>query len=203
MPNHAPLVITAAVEGNLDQAVLRRVVGELGAILGPVHGRRGKRYLREKLQGFNHAAQFAPWIVMVDLDEDADCAPALRDQWLPQPTTGMLFRVAVREVEAWLFGDPERLSRFLNVSRARIPTQPEGIVHAKRAMVDLGRISRRREIREDLVPRASSGGSVGPGYSSRLAEFVLDPNGWRPEVAACICNSLKRFTERLRAVVAR
>jgi hypothetical protein len=203
VPNHAPLVITAAVEGNLDQAVLRRVVGEAGVTLGAVHGRRGKRYLREKLQAFNHAAQFAPWIVMVDLDEDADCAPALRDQWLPQPSTGMLFGVAVREVEAWLFGDPERLSRFLGVSRARIPTQPEGIVHAKRAMVDLGRVSRRREIREDLVPRVSSGRSVGPGYSSRLAEFVLDPKGWWPEVAACICDSLKRFIERLRAVVAR
>src|SRR6266852_2654760 len=66
------------------------------------------------------------------------------------------------------------------------PLSQKVIVHAKRAMVDLRRISRRREIREDLVPRASSGRSVGPGYSSRLAEFVLDPNGWRPEVAACI-----------------
>ena len=68
------LVITAAVKGNLDQAVIQRLVEDAGGVLGPVYGRRGKGYLRETLAGFKNAAQFSPWVVLVDLDEDARCA---------------------------------------------------------------------------------------------------------------------------------
>jgi hypothetical protein len=112
---NAELVVTVAVEGSLDQAVVQRLIEEAGGVLGPVHGRKGKQYLRDGLNGFNNAARFSPWIVLVDLDEDAECAPELRQEWLPDPADHMLFRIAVREVEAWIFGDPERLSRFLRV----------------------------------------------------------------------------------------
>ncbi len=195
------LVITAAVEGSLDQAVVQRVVEDMGGALGPVHGRKGKRYLRDKLSGFNNAARFSPWVVLVDLDEDAECAPELRRDWLPQPADRMLFRIAVREVEAWIFGDPDRLSRFLRVQRGRVPTNPEALMDGKRAMVDLGRLSRSRDIQEDMVPSPGSGRTVGSGYSSRLSEFVLDrTDGWRPRVSADACNSLRRLLARLSAL---
>ena len=86
----------------------------------------------------------------------------------------MLFRVAVREIEAWLMADSEGLAQFLGVRRGRIHNDPESIADAKRTIVELGRLSRKREIREDLVPRPGSGRIVGPRYSSRLAEFVLN-----------------------------
>jgi hypothetical protein len=201
--DRASLVVTVAVEGNLDQAVLQRLVEDAGATLGAVHGRRGKRYIKQKIHGFNSAARFSPWIVLVDLDEDANCAPELRGSWLPEPVDMMLFRVAVREIEAWLFGDPERLAEFLHIARSKIPSRAETIMDAKRAMVDLGRTSRSGEIREDLVPRSGSGRTVGVAYSSRLAEFVLRAGGWRPEVAASTCDSLDRLMRRLTALVDR
>ena len=60
-------------------------------------------------------------------------------------------------------------------------------------MVDIAKGSRRREIREDMIPRTGSGRVVGPAYTARLIEFVIGArNAWRPEVAAERSESLKR-----------
>ncbi len=199
MPDQIAPVITAAVEGNLDEAVIRRLIEDAGCALGPVHGRRGKNYLRDQLNAFNHAAKFRPWIVLVDLDQDADCAPRLRQEWLERPSTGMLFRVAVREVESWLLGDRDRIAKFLHVNRDRISSNPEDLPNVKRTMVDLAKHSRRHDIIKDLVPGPAAGRVVGRAYSSRLSEFVLDRTaGWRPTVAAQGCPSLRRFISRLK-----
>lgn len=199
MPAQNPPVITAAVEGNLDEAVIRRLIEDAGCVVGPVHGRRGKNYLRDRLKAFNHAALYRPWIVLVDLDRDADCAPRLRQDWLERPSNGMLFCVAVREVESWLLGDRDRLAKFLRVNRDIISSNPEDLPNVKRTMVDLARRSHRREIVEDIVPESTAGRVVGRAYSSRLSEFVLDRTaGWRPSVAAQVCPSLRRFINRLK-----
>lgn len=195
MTTRGPIMISAAVEGLVDETVLRRLVEEAGAQLGPVHGKNGKPHLRRGLDGYNRAARLGPWVVLVDLDHEAECAPPLRTAWLPHPAPGMCFRIAVREVEAWLLGDRERLAPFLGVSVSRVPTAPESEQDPKRMMVSLARHSRRRECREDMVPRAGSGRTEGPAYASRLIEFV--ESQWRPEVAAHYSDSLRRCRERL------
>jgi len=177
------------------------LIEDAGGALGAVHGRQGKAYLRRQLSGFNRAAQFGPWFVLVDLDQDRSCAVELREDWLPQPSPNMLFRVAVHEVEGWLMGDAERLSHFLGVRRSQINSNPEALLRPKAMLVDLSRTSRRRDIRSDLVPRDGSGRTVGPAYSSRLTEFVLDrSSGWRPQVAAATCESLDRTLRSLKSL---
>ena len=187
------VVISGAVEGLVDEAVLRRVVEHAGARVGAVYGKRGKNSLRQSVNGYNQAARFGPWMVLVDLDHEAECAPILRASWLPAPAPGMCFRVAVREIEAWLFADKERLARFLGVPVSQIPSAAERLDHPKQTMVEIARRSRRRDIREDMVPRPGSGRSIGPAYSSRLVEFVQDSTGgWRPDVAATFSDNLAR-----------
>ena len=39
-----------------------------------MHGKKGKDGLLRNLDGYNRAARFSPWVVLVDLDHDADCA---------------------------------------------------------------------------------------------------------------------------------
>jgi hypothetical protein len=189
-------VISGAVEGLADEAVLRRLIRHVGATPGPIYGKTGKLALRRNLQGYNAAARWSPWVILVDLNHDAECAPPLRAAWLPTPGQHMRFRVVIREIEAWLFGDPERLARFLAVPRPRIPPVPEQVEAPKQIMVDLARHSRRAVIREDMVPRRGSGRQLGPAYISRLVEFV--DTQWRPEVAARNADSLRRCLERLR-----
>jgi hypothetical protein len=187
------VAITGAVEGDVDEAVIRSLIEHVQAKTHAIYGRNGKAHLQQRLSGYNQAARFSPWIVLVDLDRDAECAPPFRNSWLPDPSPCMCFRVAVRAVEAWLMADRENLARFLSVEIARIPQDVEAIDHPKVTMVDIARHSRRREIREDMIPRTGSGRVVGPAYTARLIEFVMGvKNGWRPEVAAERSESLKR-----------
>ncbi len=202
MPTPTPVVITGAVEGALDEAVLTRLVNQLGGTLGVVYGRNGKSTVLRRLRGYNQAARFSPWVVLIDLDEDAQCAPPYRAAVLPHTASLMCFRIAVREIEAWLLADRGRLAEFLGVAGSRVPAHPETIHDPKRTMVDLARRSRRRDIREDMVPRPGSGRAVGPAYTSRLIEFVAgSPRGWRPEVAAGSSDSLARCLRSLRRLV--
>ncbi len=78
-----PVVISGAVEGDVDEAVLRRLAEQVGAAIGPVHGKKGKQFLLRRVHGYNNAARFGPWVVLVDLDQDADCAPHLRLEVAP------------------------------------------------------------------------------------------------------------------------
>jgi hypothetical protein len=99
----------------------------------------------------------------------------------------------VRAVEAWLLADRERIASFLAIATARLPHDVEAQANPKRALVSLAAASRRRAIREDMVPRPGSGRTVGPAYVSRLIEFVSNSSsGWRPDIAAERANSLLR-----------
>lgn len=185
-------VISGAVEGPVDEAVLRRLIHGLGATPGTIYGKRGKDRLVQQVAAYSHAARLAPWVVLMDLDHDADCAPTLRIRLLPDPAPALCLRIAVRAVEAWLLADRERFAEYFGIALSKVPPQPEALSDPKRAVVDLARSSRRKEIRRDLVPRQESGRTVGPAYTSHLLAYIQDgQNGWRPEIAAEEAQSLE------------
>jgi hypothetical protein len=192
-----PPIITAAVEGDVDEAVIRRLVSGLGqGEIGSIHGKNGKSDLHKKISAYNSAAKHSPWIVLVDLDNEAECAPPMLANWIPYPTDGMCFRIAVRSIESWLLADREAISGFLSIGQNKVPRNPDEIENPKRTIVDLARQSRRRDIREDIVPRLRSGRVVGQAYTSRMIEYVS--HNWRPAVAALSSDSLRRCLVRLK-----
>lgn len=193
------IVLSGAVEGLLDEAILRRLVEQEGATLKPPYGKTGKSNLRKQINGYNQAAHYSPWVVLVDLDRDNDCAPDLKTEWLPESAPHMCFRVAVRAVEAWLLADRESLAKFLSVSISRLPLHPETLDNPKHDMIELAGRSRRRGIRESMVPRPGSGRKVGSAYTSQMIEFVQ--TRWRPEVAAHRSDSLRRCLERIHGLI--
>ena len=125
------VAISAAVEGIVDEAVARTLILFAGGSPGPVYGKQGKPFLQQRICGYNTAAQHAPWIVLVDLDTDHNCAPMLCVSWLPQLASRLCFRVAVRAVEAWLLADAERIAAFLRISRSKVPADPESLDNPK------------------------------------------------------------------------
>jgi hypothetical protein len=196
----AGIAISGAVEGELDEAVLRRLLTGAGATMDRVYGKQGKAQLRERISAYNFAARHGPWVVLVDLGDG--CAPALVREWVPEPAEFLCLRVAVREIESWLLADRERLAEFLSVPVSRVPQRPDEVPDPKLSLVNLARGSRRREIRQGLVPRPGSGRRVGPEYVSRLQEFVS--RRWRPAEAEDNSPSLRgcraaiaRLAERL------
>lgn len=119
-------VVTAAVEGHTDAAVAERLIDHAGGKIGSVYGREGKALLRRQITGYNVAARRTPWLVLVDVDADAECPVTLVRMWLPGKAAGYLcFRVAVREIESWLTADSKTLSAFLRVRPGQVPRDPE------------------------------------------------------------------------------
>uniref|UniRef100_A0A7C4KH33 DUF4276 family protein n=1 Tax=Anaerolinea thermolimosa TaxID=229919 RepID=A0A7C4KH33_9CHLR len=194
-----PVIISAAVEGIVDEAVARKLIVSVSGHPGTIYGKSGKEFLRRHINAYNHAARHSPWIILVDLNHEAECAPPLCKVWISDPAPYLCFRVAVREVESWLMADAESLHAFLGVARSRIPANPENLMEPKTEMVNIARQSKRREIREDMVPREGSGRSVGPAYASRLIEYV--ETGWRPQVAAKNADSLRRTMVCLKRLI--
>jgi hypothetical protein len=187
------IAISGAVEGDVDEAVLKRLIGDLECFHGPIYGRKGKGFLRTRVDAYNAAAHFSRWVVLVDLDCDFLCPSGLKNDWLPVPAQMMCFRVVVQSIESWLFADSERFSEYFSVAQVHLPNRPEDEVNPKDTLLNLAMQSRRREIRDDMLPRPGSGRRVGPAYTSRLVGFVSDiDNGWRPLVAASRSKSLQR-----------
>lgn len=187
--------VTLAGEGYVDLMVLQRLVAASGLSAVTAHDCGGKPALRRRLPGFNAAAAHAPWIVLADLDAEPCAAEHVREL-LPQPERLMVLRLAVRAVESWLLADAQALAAWLRVPPARVPSAPDGVSNAKQALVNLARTSRSGPLRQDIVPREGSGRAVGPAYTSRLAEFVVEH--WEPERAAKNSDSLSRALGRLR-----
>jgi len=128
-------------------------------------------YIRKSICGFNNAAKGTPFFVLADLNSDA-CAPARVRDWLSvQKHPNLLLRIAVREVESWILADRTGFARFLGIRVNLIPLDVESISDPKQFLISLASRSRKRAIREDLVPISSSS-AIGPNYNSRLGMFV-------------------------------
>jgi hypothetical protein len=190
--------VNVAVEGFVDEVVVRSVLQwvNIQPVLVRSHG--GKTTLLRQIPKYNQAANFANWLVVVDLDNE-DCAPGYRKQLLPQPSEGMLLRIPVREVEAWLLADAEHLAAYFNISASIFPDRPDNENDPKQTLMNLARRSRKTDLREDIVPRQNSGAKIGPGYPARIQEFVQHTkHPWRPEVAMQNSDSLRRCIDALK-----
>jgi len=190
--------INLAVEDSLSETVLRRLLNatQRDFSVGYVYGRGGNGYLRKTIEGWNKAARGTPLLLLTDLDNE-DCPLSLISNWLSTTKHhNLLFRVAVREVEAWLLADVG-LATYLRVTPHLIPEDPELLDDPKGQMIKLAARSRSREIRRGLIPRPGSAAKQGPGYNSFLEVFVRD--SWDVSRARQVSASLDRTLARLSA----
>lgn len=189
--------INIVVEDHLSEIVVRKLLDWSGRsyTIGITLNRGGKGYIKKNIKGFNNASQGTPFFVLTDLDM-FDCAPALITQWLPvKQNPNLIFRIAVKEVEAWLLGDRVGLAKFLKISYDDIPQDVEKIQDPKQFIISLARKSKSSEIRKDIVPSSKSLRVQGPNYNGRLSEFVI--NFWDPDQASSLSDSLMRTKDIL------
>jgi hypothetical protein len=194
----AGIPVPYVVEGTIDAAVVRVLLRDVGIMPGTEYIMGGKAALDRRLPGYNAAARRSPWLVVRDLDEDADCAPSLIAARVPQPAPFLCLRIAVRQIESWLVADRVEMAAFLGVPLERVAREPDRLPDPKRHLVELARQSRRRDIRDGLAVRSGSGIDVGPAYVPLLTEFV--ECRWSPRRAAeeGRSDSLVRTVRRLR-----
>ena len=181
--------INLAVEDALSEAVLRKILQDRYDV-GDCYKQGGFGYLKKTIHGFNNASKGMPYVVLTDLDM-GECAPTLIEEWLQVPIHhNMLFRVAVREVESWVLADRDRFAKFLGIRKTLVPVNVDAIDDPKKCLINLARKSRKRNLREDIVPTEGSTAKQGPDYNGRLISFVKE--FWNPYEAMHNSPSLER-----------
>ena len=188
-----PYAISLAVEDQLSEAVLKKILSmaEDRFFVAGCYSRRGFGYLKKNIAGFNNAAKVRPFLVLTDLDT-SECPPVLIKEWLPHPKHhNLLFRIAVRAVEAWLLADWNGFARFLGITRkGGVYLDVESINDPKRRLIELAQKSRKRNLREAIVPGSKSDARQGPDYNGALIRFVNE--FWDIKAAMRNSISLKR-----------
>lgn len=165
--------INLLIEDELHLNVVTKLLLDVSPafMIHRVFGKRGKSFIKQSLRAYNQAAQLMPYLVLVDLDND-ECPPSLINSWLPfRKNDNLVFRIAVREAETWLISDKNNFASFMGVSKDIIALEPEKLPDPKEHIINLARRSRKRNIREDLIPEGKA--TVGRNYNTCLADFVF------------------------------
>lgn len=190
--------ICLATEDALSEAVVDRLVAEVNHGLEVVVriGRKGNEFLKKKLPELCAWSKSTPVVLVTDLDR-GECPLRLILEWahgasLPHR---LLFRVAVREVEAWLLADREAFSEFVGAPINKVPLHPEILDTPKQTLLGLVRRYGRRQLKNELLPAPGSLAPVGLGYNSVLIDYVN--NSWSPQRASMNADSLARAQIRL------
>jgi hypothetical protein len=195
VPGPAHIPVSFAVEGDTDEAVVRRLASRLSVEVHQVLGKRGKHWVLEHLRGLNSSARGQPWFVLLDLNGDAPCAGEFVRVHLPHPSPQMRFRVSVRAVEAWLLADRSGFARCFGVRQAEVPSAPEMERDPKETIVRLAGRSTKSIVRQGVPPRPGSGRRIGALYTSLVIEFVQQH--WDLDAARGHSPSLDRAISRL------
>lgn len=193
----ALIPINLSVEDALSEAILKKLLTVSGQqyFIGHCYSRSGYGYLRRNISGFNNAAKGVPFLILTDLNH-YQCAPDLINEWLKVPKhVNLIFRVAVKEVETWLLADRIGFATFLGVSRSLIPLDVEEIERPKEFLISLAKRSRKRTIREDIVPFPKSTAKLGRNYNGRLITFVYEK--WDVKNARENSSSLQRAFKQI------
>lgn len=189
--------IAVVIEDELSGAVMRRLISATGRnfVIDRMINAHGNGQIKSGIGKFRTSSYALPHVVLTDLDR-YPCPPALLDSWgaIDLPAR-FLFRIAVREVEAWLLADREGIAEFLHVAVNKVPHAPETEDDPKQTLLNLARRSRKKRLVQEMVPALGSSAAIGPLYNVRLSEFVNDR--WDIERAKLLSDSLSRSLNRL------
>lgn len=192
--------IYIVVEDELSEEVARRLCllySEI-EIVGCL-GKKGFGEIKKSIRGLNQSAKTLNFFVLTDLDTEK-CPSELIGKWLKAPRNpGLVFRVAVREVESWLLADEHGLARYISIPGFKNVGNPDDIKDPKEFVVNAARRSTKKYVRDDLVPPLGSSASQGRGYNSLLGQFVREK--WSVRDAMKKSKSLRRTVNRLKELV--
>lgn len=165
-------------------------------------GRRGVGYIQSKLRSLNRAAAGLKIVAIADRDSIQNCPIQMIQVWLGGVChPNLVVRIAEMEIESWIMADREAISGFLDVPINRIPQMPDAGNNPKQELVNIARLSRSRNTREEMCPAAGARNLVGPAYNSNLEIFIR--SSWRPIHALRHSPSLRRAERRIRELAQR
>ena len=192
------ITLNLVFEDELSGFVMNKLIESFGNKyrVGNSYLGNGFGYIKKGIKGFNAASVYTPFFVLTDLDTNP-CPVELMKSWLKPQTRhqNLIFRIAVREVEAWILSDREGFAKFTGVGIQNIPLNPDLENDPKQTLFNLVKKSPKRKIKEQILPRNELV-KTGPEYNDCLIEYVLDI--WDIDRAIQSSDSLKRALNHLK-----
>jgi len=188
--------ITIAVEDPLSEAVVRRMLqqSDKNYCVGNCLMRSGFGYLKSKINEFNKASRKTPFFVLTD--QDIGCPPEkINSRFNDSPNSNLIFRIAVMEIESWVMADRKAIADFLSISVDNFPYKMDEISNPKNFLLTKAKKSRKRKLKNDIIPVLGSTAKQGPDYNARLSEFIR--KNWDVNRAIKYSESLNRAFNRL------
>jgi hypothetical protein len=188
-----------AVEDELSKVVALKLLENKFAYDPRVLRKNGYGYLKKNLKSFCETARNVGRVLIVTDLDSTTCAPQLIKNWFGVMTKPdrMLFRIAVREIEAWIMADRDAFARFLDIEVNKIEKNMEELADPKRHLLQLAEHVKDRKLKHDLVKKEKAIATQGLGYNKRLSEFTS--NHWCPQRASENSPSLKKAIMRIEA----
>lgn len=187
-----------ATEDELSEAVGLRLLYEhkIFARTQPTLLRKGgSGYLRSKMGNWKELARHHLVVLLTDLDNIV-CPVTLLDDWLGAGrvcSDNLIFRIAEREVEAWLMADHKAFALLMG-QKARLPCKPDELPDPKQFLLEQAKKAP-RAIRQDLIAETGVMAKQGLGYNACLVGWV--ETQWCPKRAAERSPSLARARRAL------
>lgn len=160
------------------ELVLFKILDYLGVDMNYVKpfSKRGKDYIDHNISRY---AKMKPGriIVLRDLDNDYVCAPELKKQKLGsnQGGSNFIFRIIVKEVEAWLIADKESALNFFKLNKSVLDSVvPEDMVHPKKELLEMIRKGNLKSKEKERFYIAKPDGTLQQAYSynAAIGEYV-------------------------------
>ena len=191
--------------GYVEDALTRSVVLKIAALTGmqfksdfpAVENGCGNLY--KKAAKFASMARNGLHVALfTDLDT-AECAPSLRRKWFGNNSIpdSLLFRVAVRETEAWIMADKEAFARYVGISPVNFKDDPETLGDPKQFLLAVIKKHASPKLKKAMIPSGSA--AVGPEYNSIMCDFA--EHLWNPERAAKHAPSLQRTFNAIKRII--
>ncbi|NLL10044.1 MAG: DUF4276 family protein [Methanomicrobiales archaeon] len=183
--------INLVYEDELQKAVMLRIMGIFGDKYypGTFFPGSGFGYIKKRIHNFNKASQMMPYFVLTDLDT-TPCAPVKIAEWLPEEKNpNLIFRIAVPEVESWLYADIVNFPKQLRC-QYNIPNGADATEDGKKFLFSIIKRTAPKKIQEDILPEKGTSAKIGRGYNPLLCDFVA--RHWDPHIARLHSNSLNR-----------
>jgi hypothetical protein len=190
------IYITLAVEDSLSETVARKILKQSDKNYCVINclGRKGFGYLKTKINKFNEASKQLPFFVLTD--QDNGCPPEKIDSWLKcKANSNFIFRIAVMEIESWVMADRDSFSEFLGIAKANIPYKMDELPDPKQFLLNMTQKSRKRRLKEDIIPIPGSTAKIGPDYNACISDFVRDR--WNVRKAIRHSESLNRAFKKI------
>ncbi len=193
--------IALATEDELSERIGERLLDDVGLAVELRLRRNGFGYLRSNINKLADLSKRQPVVLLTDLDQ-APCPSELLRKWLGKrgKPEDLVFRVVVRQIEAWLLADRESLAELLGSTARRLPIHPELLPNSKQALLNLAKRAP-RSIRDELIAAKGAIATQGLGYNSLLCEFAISK--WSPARAELSAPSLERARRALESLADR